>query len=171
MPLEVKPTDQPQDFDLPAPLTGKEITLKITDVERVKDTDITGLDNISLIAKRPADFYQKVKPLVNVGAIMAYPRGTGGILLCNLKLQASEAVPENGVKKRTILATLLRNLKAPFAGKTVIAGAKLAYQSIDIGKFANQYRDERGWFGDKQRTFAGLPTGKQTFGNVPYRNL
>ena len=169
LPLDVKPTDTPQEFDLPTPLTGKEITLKITDVERIKDTEITGLDNISLIAKRSPDFYQKVKPLLNVGALMAYPRGNGGILLCNLKLQDSEAVPENGVKKRTILATLLRNLKAPFAGKTVIAGAKLAYQTVDIGKFANQYRDERGWFGDKQHTFAGLPTGKQTFGNVPYQ--
>ena len=169
MPIDVKPNDQPQEFDLPMPLTGSNITLKITDVERIKDTETTGLDNISLIAKRSPDFYRQVKPLLNVGALMAYPRGNGGILLCNLKLQEGEAVPENAAKKRTILATLLRNLKAPFAGKTVIAGAKLAYQTVDIGKFANQYRDERGWFGDKQHTFAGLPTGKQTFGNVPYQ--
>ena len=27
----------------------------------------------------------------------------------------------------------------------------------------------RGWFGDKQFTFAALPTGKQTFGNVTYQ--
>ena len=139
-------------------------------MERVKDTDITGLDNIALIAKRPADFYKKVKPLVNVGAFVAYPRGAGGILLCNLKFQESEAVPENGAKKRTILATLLRNLQAPFSGgKTMIAGGRLAYQPVDIGKFANQYRDDRGWFGDKATTFAALPTGKQTFGNVAYQ--
>jgi hypothetical protein len=168
--LDVKPTDQPQEFALPDSSTGKNITLKITDVERIKDTDITGLDHIALIAKRPEDFYKKVKPLVNVGALMAYPKGAGGILLCNLKFQDNEAVPENAVKKRTILATLLRNLLAPFSGgKTVIAGGRLTYQAIDIGKFANQYRDARGWFGDKQFTFAALPTGRQTFGNVPYQ--
>ena len=42
--LDVKPTDQPQEFALPDSPTGKTITLKITDVERIKDTEITGLD-------------------------------------------------------------------------------------------------------------------------------
>jgi hypothetical protein len=79
-------------------------------------------------------------------------------------------VPLNAVKKRTIFATVLRNLKAPFAGsKTVIAGANLRYTPIDIGKQATQYRNERGWFGDNNFTFAGLPTGRQTFAGVTYQ--
>lgn len=168
--IPVKPNDQPQEFPLNGLTPAKEISLRITEVERIKDTEITGLDNISLYAKRPADFYQRVKPLVNVGAMMAYPRGRGGILLCNVRIQENEAVPENADKKRTIVATLLRNLRAPFAGgKSIIAGAKLAYQPVDIGKFANQYRDDRGWFGDKAFTFKDLPVGRQTFGNVPYQ--
>ena len=39
------------------------------------------------------------------------------MVLCNLNLQENEAVPVNKTKKRTILATVLRNLKAPFAGQ------------------------------------------------------
>jgi beta-galactosidase len=78
-------------------------------------------------------------------------------------------VPENAVKKRTILAAVLRNLKAPFAeGRTIIAGTPLKYEPLDISKQCNQYRDERGWFGDKNFTFKGMPSGKQTFAGVHY---
>ena len=35
------------------------------------------------------------------------------------------------------------------AARAVIAGANLKYQPVDLSKQANQYRDEKGWFGDK----------------------
>jgi beta-galactosidase len=123
---------------------------------------------VYLYAQRPADFYQKVKPMLNIGGLMQYPRGEGGIVLCNLLFKDAESVPANALKKRNILATILRNLKAPFAGKTVIAGANLKYGPVDISKQANQYRNERGWFGDPNFTFKDLPTGHQIFAGVPF---
>ena len=63
---------------------------------------------------------------------------------------------------------MLRNLNAPFAGKTVIAGANLEYRPVDLSKHATAFRDEKGWFGDKKFTFRDLPTGKQRLAGVPY---
>ena len=100
---------------------------------------------------------------------MHYPRASGGIILCNLKFAEPDDAPENPEKKRAILAGLLRNLKAPFAGgRTIIAGAKLAYEPLDLSKQANQYRTDRGWFGDRARAFAELPGGRQTLAGVPF---
>ena len=52
--------------------------------------------------------------MLNIGGMLHYVRGSGGIILCNLKFQDHEEVAVNAVKKRTILATVLGNLKARF---------------------------------------------------------
>jgi beta-galactosidase len=105
-----------------------------------------------------------------VGGMMEYTRGPGGIVLCNVQFKDTESVPANAAKKRNILATVLRNLNAPVGGARVIVGAPdLVYTPVDLSKSANQYRTDRGWFGDKQFTFADLPTGNQTLGGVPFR--
>ena len=56
---------------------------------------LIGIDNIYLKAQRPPDFYEKVRPMLNVGGMMEYPRGQGGIVLCNLNFKENEEVPEN----------------------------------------------------------------------------
>jgi hypothetical protein len=170
--FDLKVNDDPQTFDIQPPQTTTSVHLKITDVQKNPgyNGDVTGLDNIRIIAQRPADFDQKVKPMLNIGGIVEYPRGKGGIVLCNLLFKDTETVPINAVKKRTILSTLLGNLDAPFVGgKTVIAGMELNYEPIDIGKQATQYRDEKGWFGDKQYTFKDLPVGRQNLNGVTYQ--
>ncbi|HSW00056.1 MAG TPA: hypothetical protein VLI39_07785 [Sedimentisphaerales bacterium] len=106
--------------------------------------------------------------MLNLGAMLHYGKGPGGVVLCNLNLLENEAVPVNKAKKRTILATVLRNLKAPFAGKTVIAGADVDYTPIDVHTKATTYKDERGFFGDDSRTFKGLPQSRQRFAGVDY---
>jgi beta-galactosidase len=126
------------------------------------------VDNLYFKVKRSPEFYAKVKPMLNVGALMEYPQGKGGIVLCNVAFKDTESPPANGLKKQTILAALLRNLKAPFTGKTVIAGANLRYFPVDLAKHANAFRDEKGWFGDTKYTFKDLPTGKQTLAGVQF---
>jgi beta-galactosidase len=170
----VQPNAEPQVLSVKPALTGKNVTVQIQKWQDLPGKNQTiGIDNIYLKAARPADFYQKVKPMLNVGGMMHYPRGNGGMVLMNLAFKDTEAVPVNASKKRNIFSTVLRNLKAPFAGgKTVIAGAGLKYTPINFGDFKeklNQYRTDRGWFGDKSFTFNGLPTGSnQKFGNVTY---
>lgn len=165
-----EPTNDPQTFPIDPPLKGRAFTLRLAEWLKLPDKRaVTGLDNIRLKARRPPEFYKAVKPMLNIGAMMEYPRGAGGIVLCNLLLKEREDVPANYTKKRNILTTLLRNLKAPFAGgRAIIAGANLTYTPIDLSKHANQFTGEQGCFGDKRLTLKDLPTGRQTLAGVPY---
>lgn len=166
---EVKPNGDPQVLPVNPPRKAKKMTLRIAGWQEVPGKGpLIGIDNIYINVQRPPKFYERVKPLLNVGGMMEYPRGKGGIVLCNLNFKASEEVPVNADKKRAILAAVLRNLNAPFAGRTVIAGANLEYKPIDLSKHATAFRDEKGWYGDKKFTFRDLPTGKQTMAGVPY---
>jgi beta-galactosidase len=165
-----KPINDVQTFALDPPRRGREITLRLADWRVVPGkAAVTGLDNLRLFAKRPPDFHKTVRPLLNIGAMVEYPRGPGGLLLCNLRFLEREEVPGNYARKRMVFAALLRNLQAPFAsGKTILAGGRLRYFPVDLSGHATQYRDETGWFGDRKFTFKELPTGKQTFAGVRY---
>ena len=168
--LATAPNNEPQTFAVHAPGAAKEIAIRIAAWEKRAQTPIVGIDNIELYAKRTPAFYQNVRPLLSVGTLMEYPRGSGGIVLSNVLFKDNEEVPENARKKQRILGTILRNLKAPFGGaQMVLAGAGLNYHPIDIGKQANQFRNEQGWFGDKSFTFNALPTGTQNFAGVTYK--
>ncbi len=172
--LTVPPNGDAQTFAINPSRSAKQVTLQLSEYDKIPGKIANlGIDNIYMKAQRPADFYQRVKQLLNVGGMMAYPAGTGrdagGILLCNLNFKESEEVAINATKKRNIMAALLRNLRAPFAGgKSVIAGSNLAYSPIDLSKQANAFRNEQGWFGDKNTTFRDLPTGKQMMAGVQY---
>ena len=168
--FDTAPNNEPQTFAVRAPGAAREIGIRIAAWEKRSATPIVGIDNVELYAKRPPEFYRSVRPLLNVGTLMEYPRGAGGIVLSNVLFKNSEEVPENARKKQRILGTILRNLNAPFGGgKTVLAGAGLKDTPIDISKQANQYRNEQGWFGDKPYSFGALPTGAQTFAGVTYQ--
>ncbi|HLJ55646.1 MAG TPA: glycoside hydrolase family 2 TIM barrel-domain containing protein [Chthonomonadaceae bacterium] len=170
VPLKVEPTNEPQTFRIDPPRTARRLTLQIAEwIVKPGVAPNIGIDNIYLKAQRPPDFSERVRPLLNIGGMVEYRRGAGGIVLCNLNFKESEEVPENAVKKRNILAALLGNLKAPFTGGgQVIAGAHLKYTPLDLSKQANGFRDERGWFGDKRFTFKELPTGRHIFAGVLY---
>jgi len=160
----------PQTFAIQPPHKAKELTLETCawQIDPVKARN-QGIDNIWIRVQRDPEFHATVRPMLNIGAMMQYVEGPGGVVLCNLRLQENEAVPLNRTKKRTILATVLRNLKAPLGGaKTIIAGANLDYTPIDIHTKATTYKDERGFFGDNRRTFKGLPQGRQRFAGVDY---
>lgn len=169
--FDTDPNAEPQTFPIAPPRRATKVTLQIAGWVPVpgKAPNI-GIDNIYLKAQRSPEFYRNVRQMLNVGGLMRYIRGKGNIVLCNLAFKDTEEVPENAVKKRNIFATILRNLKAPFGGaKTVIAGADLEYVPIDISAYVNQFRDERGWFGDRRFTLKDMPTGRQVLAGVPYQ--
>ncbi|MHB1157985.1 MAG: glycoside hydrolase family 2 TIM barrel-domain containing protein [Phycisphaerales bacterium] len=170
LPLTLQPDGSEQTFDINPPRPAKHLTIQIAgwQLEPGKPLNI-GIDNIYIKVQRSPEFHEKVKPMLNIGGLVSYPQGAGGIVLCNLLFKGNEEVPENLLKKRRILAVILDNLHAPFAGgKTIIAGANLNYQPIDISQSATAYRDDKGWFGDKNFTFRELPTGRHTFAGVPF---
>jgi hypothetical protein len=167
---DLQPNGDAQTFAVNPPRKAKRVTLQL--VSWLSDPGkrpIIGIDNIYLKVRRSPEWRATVKPMLNLGAMMQYVKGNGGVVLCNLKFQETETVPINKTKKRTILASVLRNLKAPFSGgKTVLAGGNLACAPIDIHTKATTYKDERGWFGDKRRTLKALPPGEHVFAGVKF---
>ena len=168
--FELQPDGDAQTFAVNPPRQARRVTLQIVSwLSDPAKRPIVGIDNIYLKVQRSPEWRATVKPMLNSGGLVHYVKGNGGVVLCNLKFQDTEAVPVNQAKKRTILASLLRNLKAPFSGgKTVLAGANLACTPIDIHTKATTYKDERGWFGDQRRTLKALPPGEHTFGGVKF---
>ena len=63
---------------------------------------------------------------------------------------------------------VLQRETAHRGGKTVIVGANLVYTPLDIHTKATTYKDARGWFGDNNRTFAGLPAGESKLAGVKF---
>jgi beta-galactosidase len=169
--FDVKPDNSPQALAINPPRQAQRVELKILDwTKENASAEVVGIDNIWLKVARSEEFTKTVHPLLNVGGLVRYTQGKGGFVLANLLLKSHEEVPENAGKKLAIFKTLLTNLDAPFAaGKTVVAGAVgLEYVPIDLSKQANQYRGDRGWFGDKSTTFDSLPKGRHVFANVPF---
>jgi beta-galactosidase len=167
---ELPPTGEPLTVAVNPPRRARRVTLQLVSwLSDPAKRPLIGIDNLALRVQRPPEWQATVRPMLNLGGLVHYPRGNGGVVLCNLKFQDTETVPINLTKKRAILAAVLRNLKAPFAGgKTVLAGAKLACTPVDIHTRATTYKDERGWFGDRRRTLRALPSGDHVLGGVKY---
>ena len=105
---------------------------------------------------------------MNVGGLVKYPMGAGGVILNQLNARASEAVPVNAQKKQVILATLLRNLHAAFAGGRILTATNLQFHPLPLEEQCNQYlTKDRGWF-EGGRDLGHLPVGKQDFCGVSY---
>ncbi len=168
--FELNPKGESQTFAINPPRRAKRVTVQLLKWQSDPGKrPIIGIDNITLKVQRSSEWQASVKPMLNNGGLVEYKKGHGRVVLLNLNFQENEAVPINQTKKRTILATILRNLKAPFSGgKTVIVGADLTYTSLDIHTKATTYKDERGWFGNKATTFKSLPAGEHVFADVPY---
>ena len=168
--FDLTPDGEPCTFSITGAPKTREITLQACawQIDPAKNR-FQGIDNIWIKVRRSPEFLATVKPMLNVGGLVQYAKGKGGVVLCNLKFQENEAVPLNKIKKRTILATVLRNLKASFAsGKTVIVGANLKFTPVDIHTKATTFKDEKGWFGNHSRTFKVLPAGESKMGGVKF---
>jgi len=112
---------------------GKRITFEIADWEETGRQNVVGIDNFWLYVKRDDSYIARVRPLLNIGGLMRYDKGKGGIVLNQLNVLEQEKLPLNKVKKANITRALLANMGAVFAGtKTIIAGAGLRYEPIRI---------------------------------------
>jgi beta-galactosidase len=165
--LDAKPGNERQDFPLPAPRKAKTMTVELVDWTKGPDGKaILGVDNMWIRIKRPSDFAARVKPLLNIGALVKYPMGRGGILLNNLRILDKESVPVNAQKKQAIVATLLQNMGATFSGgRVLVAGAGMTYAPIELGDKCNQFLTrDKGWF--DSRDLSAFPKGENKLAGV-----
>lgn len=168
-----------QEFDLSGvdrqdlavkPVKAKKMTVELLKWNPKGSSDVIGVDNLWIRVKRPEGFAERVKPLLNIGGLVKYPMGRGGILLNQYNIIENEQNPANAQKKQIATATILRNLGAAFAGgKTVVAGQNLTYHPVTLDNFCNLYmRSDRG-FPVKDNDLSALPVGRQKFAGVDYQ--
>ena len=166
--LDLKPENTQQDFAL-KPHRCKAVTLEPLEWTDAGKRPLIGIDNIWIRVHRSDEWKKSVVPLLNIGALVKYKMGEGGVLLNDVKVQDSESNPVNSQKKQNIVSTLLRNLGAAFAGERVVtAGADLKYTPIPLGDKCCQFlTKEKGWYegGDDLSAF---PVGENTLSGVRY---
>jgi len=109
--LHIAPNNCKQTFPLPD-CRAHTIHMKITDWKESAGAELVGIDNLWFRAKRSSAFSSKVKPLLNIGGLIKYPQGQGGIILGQVNVPAQEQAAQNAGRKQKIISTLLRNLGA-----------------------------------------------------------
>ena len=163
--LTTKPNAERQDFSL-VPRKCNRLMIHLAEFNKADKT--TGIDNLWVHVQRPADWPQRLRPLLNIGALVKYPMGEGGIVLNQLRAKPTEPVPVNLQKKQVIAATLLRNLHATLAGSRLLTTANLKFRPIPLDDRCNQYlTKDHGWF-DAGRDLAHLPAGTNALAGVTY---
>jgi hypothetical protein len=170
MTLDLKPgAELRQDFAVNPPRKCKSIALEPLAWDKVGKGEVIGVDNVWIKVKRSDEYKKTVVPLLNIGGLVKYRMGPGGVLLNQVRVQEAEANPVNADKKQTVVATLLRNLGAVFAGeRTLIPGANLAYGPVPLGVKCNQFlTGDKGWL-TGQPDLAHFPVGENTLAGVLY---
>jgi beta-galactosidase len=167
--LDLKPAMERQDFAVNPPRKAKSITLEPVAWKEVGTQPVVSVENVWIKVKRPEEYTKNVVPLLNVGALVKYRMGRGGVLLNQVRIQETEPNPVNAEKKQTIVATLLRNLGAAFAGeRTLVPGAGLAYRPVPLDEKCNQYLTaDKGWL-TGQPDLGHFPPGENKFAGVTY---
>lgn len=107
--LKVKPVEVKQEFTFPGRRTGG-LEIEIAEWDKARGRDVLGVLNFTIEAKRSLEFRAKVKPLLNIGVLVRYPMGEGGVILNQLCVPEKEQNDRNAAKKRRILSALLHNL-------------------------------------------------------------
>ena len=162
-----KPIEQRQNFQLDKPHKASKVRVELADFDKPSST--TGIDNLWIYVKRSDEWRRKVTPLLNMGGLVRYSMGKGGIVLNQLLIKSSEPVPKNAEKKRSIVTTLLRNLHATFAGGKMLTTSNLQYQPIAFDEQCNQYiTKDRVLVRKVTGTSVSIPVGHKDFAGVTY---
>jgi outer membrane protein assembly factor BamB len=83
--LTVQASAKRQDFPIPAHKATR-LTIDLSDLDLSGTNDLLLVSNIWIQVKRPATFYEKTRPLTNIGVLVNYPKGPGGVTLNQLRL-------------------------------------------------------------------------------------
>jgi len=161
-----KPFGQRQNFPLDKPRKASRVRIELADFDRATAT--TGIDNFWICVSRSEEWRNKVKPLLNIGGLLKYQMGLGGIVLNQLLINANESIPENAAKKCRIVTALLRNMNARYAGNRTPTTGNLQFQPLSIDEQCNQHLTKsHGWF-DGRKDLGQLPVGRNEFAGVTY---
>ncbi len=155
-----------------APRKARKVTLEVATWAERGDANIVVIDNLWLTVKRPDAYLRRVKPLLNIGGLVRYDEGRGGIVLNQLKPVEREVNPANAIKKQSIANTLLANLGAVSAGRrTVVVSSQLKYDPLVLPveqctAYVGRGKQPAWW--DGPTDLAAMPAGEQVFAGVRF---
>ena len=169
--IAVRPTHDRQNFAVRGK-KARRITIELAAWEKSGRSNVIGIDNLWIGVKRSEKFLRTVKPLLNIGGLLRYNLGAGGIVLNQLHVPASEKLPLNAEKKANITKVLLGNLGAVFAGtRTVVVGMGLKYTPITFEEGRpNAYLTRKAktpWFSHRH-DLSHVPVGENRFAGVTF---
>jgi beta-galactosidase len=139
---------------------------------RRTDVRLVGIDNLEFL--RPQAPQGSVS-IDSAGGLAAFPRGEGGILLCQIKWMKEEPRPENAAKKLRILGVLLQNMgiRSQSAAVVAVPGVNVRFTPVNLQEYCNAYLDDKsgraGWFGKKGENLEALPRGRLDLADVGYQ--
>lgn len=134
------------------------------------DLRLVGVDNVQFVR---AEMPPGAVSLDNVGGLVAFPRGAGGVILNQVKFMADEPNPANASAKVGILGVLLQNMGVGSRASSVaVPGVNVRYDTLDITDYCTQYMKSRegksGWFGYRGRDLANVQVGERVLADVTY---
>jgi beta-galactosidase len=105
-----------QDFVIPdGGVPADRVQIQLLGVEKAEGRqNQLFVGNIWIRVRRDESFTTRVKPLLNVGGLVAYPMAKGGILLNQYRIVEREQNPLNALRKRVLMRKILTNLGARF---------------------------------------------------------
>ena len=163
---------------LPEPRrVGRTITFDVKSWRKTNrarpDVRLLGIDYVQFLRPEPP---QKATFIDNVGGLVAYPRGEGGVFLNQIKFMEDEPYKENVGKKRNLTGVILRNMGVGSETKVVpVPGVNIRYRTLDITDYCNRHvkpeRGQQAWFGGEGMDLRNLPMGEHEMGDVLFHTV
>jgi len=145
---------------------------------RVVDWDngrgVVGIDDIHIWPMRDQRFLDGVRPITSIGAIVAYPRSNGGILLCELNFPEHDQDLQNIQRRRNILNVFMHKFQA-VPGRRISAAEAMPPPPPSIalgspcglGPAAIQQASRADWLDAASATIP-WPRGHASYGGIAF---
>ena len=166
------------EIKLPAPRrVQKTITFNVRSWREVNqarpDVRLLGIDYVQFLRPDPPEGAVFID---NVGGLVAYPHGKGGVFLNQVKFMADEAFKDNVPKKRALVGVILQNMGVGSQGRTVaVPGVNIRYEAVDITDYCTRHvteiAGEPGWFGQAGMDLRNLKRGEQVLDHVMFHTV
>jgi hypothetical protein len=174
MEVSLQTDDSIQHFEIAPAVKTNYLRFEFSDLTEDHPRDIIGVENLWVNVQRSKTYHERVHPLLNIGGLVRYEFGKGGLFLNQINILETEVNPVNHEKKSAVVKTTLGNLGVPFTGgQVVVAGQNLNYTPVVIkDQQYNAYLDHErkpNWFTNGQHrnaTMADLPDGDQRLAEI-----
>ncbi len=166
------------EIKLPEPRrVEKTITFDVRSWQEVNqarpDVRLLGIDYLQFLRPEPP---REAVFIDNVGGLVAYPRGKGGVFLNQTNFMADEPFEENAGKKQNLTGVILRNMGVGTESRALaVPGLNIRYSTLELTDYCNRYvapaAGRTPWFGEEGMDLSNLRMGEQMYGDVLFHTV